>query len=662
MKLFKFIYLLLLCSVQSTFAQKPAAAVFVSNHPMLDEGIQLKWLYNTVYHPDGFIIHRKEGNGNWSQLTPNPIKVVTSLPSSNNLSKDEKDLHKALATVSYEEFKTSIVRAFVLINCISNNELAKYAGIYYIDKTAEKGKTYQYKVSLASGEEIAISSLITRSDYTKIEAPQEVNVFRTRKSISVNWKPEIYRYYGIHIYKKKNSGGDFEKLTKSGPIALNAKEAKVANSNSKFFIDTNIVYEESYTYKLVAVDYFGLESEFSKEISAPAQDFIPPTAPYNLKLFPSSSKGQVVLNWNSIDEDDLSGFKIYYSKSPNDTFQVINSTPLSKSTTTFIHENLLPGPYFYVVSSVDFANNESFSNPFTTELKDVTPPSAPSNFKTESISGEIKLTWSANTEGDLAGYYIEKALYDSTSSQNKFVIVNALPIKETSFSEKLAMNIKNKFVYRVIAVDTNYNRSSPSINSLAQMPDVIAPLKPVIKNISLENQIVKINWLANSESDLLGYEIYRMMNKDTNTRTKINFSIIPITVDSYLDRTAQLGFDYSYQMIAMDNNKNNSEFSEPFIFKTKATTKETNIVVSKVMYNSKKKQVTIQWDINEEAEMKGYVVYQKDEKGALKPVSGLTTFKEFIGKIDQEILPEYEIRGYTIEGNIIKSEPIKITK
>jgi uncharacterized protein len=639
-------------------AQNSTAAVFVSNNHKNNEGIQIKWLYSTVYHPDGFIIQRKEENGQWQQINPTPIKVMVTLPSSNNLSKDEKDLHKAVSTVSYDEFKHSIVRAFVMINSITNNEFAEYIGVYYLDKTAQQGKIYEYKISLKTGEELAVSSKIKCENYTKIEGPKGLKVFRTRKSVSINWTPEVYRYYGVHIYRKNNNGGEFEKLTKSGPIALNAKEAKNANENSKFYIDTNIVYEESYSYKLMAVDYFGLESEFSIEVAAPAQDFIPPAAPFNLKVYPSSSKSQVVLNWEYIDEADLAGFKVYYSKNPNDTFQVANAGQLNKSSTTFVHENLLPGPYFYMVSSVDFANNESFSNPFTTEIRDVIPPLSPSGVKTEALSGEIKISWTANKEGDLAGYYIEKSLYDSTNTKNNYFVVNAAPITETFYVEKLPMNIKNKFVYRVIAVDTNYNRSNPSINSLAQMPDVIPPNQPVIRNISIVDGAIRIDWLPNVENDLLGYDIYRYVNNDTSTLSKINFNVVPGSLNQYNDRNFEKGQLYNYRVVAKDQNQNQSKASESFPFRVASDKTDATIVVKKADFNAKRNQVTLQWDLQGNVEMKGYVVYQKDTFGNFKPLTGLSNFTEFVSKEINSSTLEFEIRGYTSDGTIIKTEKI----
>lgn len=651
------IHIFLFVSI-SGFTQKPNAALFVSNDHKANEGIQLKWVYNNLYHPDGFILLRKEEGGSWQQITTSPIQVKKIIPSNNGLNKEEKDLHHAVANVSYDEFKTSIVRAFVIIKSIYNNELAEYVGIYYHDKTAVKGKVYEYKLTLKSGEELAVSSKISCSEYKKITAPENLNVFRTKKTVSINWKPELYRYYGIDIYRKNNKNNEYVKLTINGPIAIQPKDVKNLTENSKFFIDTTIVYDDSYTYKLVAIDYFGLESEHSIEVAAPAQDFVPPLAPLNFKLNPSSTKALVVLNWESIDEVDLAGYNIYCSKNIDEKFVKINTSIIEKTNKTFTHSDLLPGGYFYMVSCVDFAGNETLSNMYTTELKDCTPPSPPSNFKTEATSGEIKISWTPNSESDLKGYFIEKALYDSTQSNYSYITVNSIPLKETFYIEKLSKNIKNKFIYRVVAVDTNYNRSKPSINSIAQMPDVIPPQKPVLKNVSTIDGTILIEWLANVESDLAGYDLYRSKNGDTNSLAKVNFNLIPNSLNKYTDRNIEKGVEYSYQLVAKDNSQNESAPSASFSISLPSEKTTANIVVTKAVYNQKKQQVTLQWNIEENIEMKGYVVYQKDALGNMKPISGLSQFKEYVTKDINTSILEFEIRGYTLDGGIIKTNRI----
>lgn len=649
----------------SSFAFSQKAEVFVTNNSEQGGGIKVKWIYTFVYHPDGFNIHRQENGGSWVKLNDKPIKPVSSLPSNHQLNEEEKGLYDAMTKTSFEELKESIVRAFALIKAIYNNDLAEYLGIYYYDTSAKRGSSYKYKITIASSdEELAVSKEISCVEYTKIAPPEGINFYRKKKFIYCNWKPDLYRYFGVDIYRKEVNGGDFEKVTLAGPIALQPRDEKHFNKeNSAFLIDTNITVEANYIYKLVAIDYFGVESEYSTEISVPAQDFDPPTMPFGFNLTPSSTKRTVYAKWSFIPEQDLAGFNIYTGSNPEEEFKKVNKELLPTTQTDFLHENVEGGGHYYVISSVDFAGNESYSGMMFTELVDRTPPAAPTGLKATAVSGEITLTWDANNETDLKGYFIQKSLSDSNNLDNNYINVNAEPLTSTSFTEKLPNNIKNEFVYRVVAVDTLLNRSKPSINSLAQMPDVIPPKHPVISNVKMEDGIIVVEWIPNKEGDLQGYDLYRIIQGDSNTLKRVNINTIPGSVTSYLDRNFEEGQEYYYQLVAKDNSGNESSLSDGFKIKTPKEKVELSIQVEKVAYNKTKKQVTLLWEGPKDVEMRGYVIYMLDEYGTMKPVSGLSEYTEYKTKLtSEEEYAEFEIRGYTVNGEVVKTERLAVNK
>lgn len=636
--------------------------VFVVNN-FEGEGIRLKWIYEYVYHPDGFNVFRKEQGGSWQKINNDLITVQKSLPSGNNLNKDQKDLFTAISKISYEELKHNMVRAFVLIESITCNELSEYLGISYIDKTAVKGKTYTYKITTGTGTDLAESKPIVCSAYKKEKAPEGIKFTRKKNYIFCNWQPDIYRYYGVHVYKKRADVESYEKMTLAGPIALNPRDVKNYTDGSKFFIDTNIIHEANYTYKLVGVDYFGQETDYSEEISVPAQDFVPPMAPYGFKLVPSSTRNTVTATWSNADEADLAGFNVYKTDNPETQLVKVNNELIQKDKHNFVHEGVEIGGYYYVVSTVDFAGNESFSGMMFTELIDRTPPDAPKNFKADAVSGEITLTWDANSEPDLKGYFVQKSLNDSNNLDNYYINVNAEAITSTSFTEKLPINIKNKFVYRVIAVDTLYNRSKPSINSLAQMPDVIPPKQPIISGVNYVDEKVAVSWIPNVDGDLSGYELFRTNGDDSLATTQVNINIIPKSVTEYADRNVEAGVTYYYYVIAKDNNGNNSVPSPRFKILIPKEKAQLAIEVEKATFVKSKQQVVLQWVGPENTEMRGYVIYKQDEYGSMKPISGLSEYTEFKMKLSSsEETAEFEIRGYTKNGEVVKTDRIAISK
>ena len=652
----KILYIVILFA-QITRAQGEAE-LFVTNDFASGEGIQLKWVYEFLYHPEGFNVYRSSESASWTKLNTTPIVPRKSLPDGHGLNKEEADLHAALIASPYEDLKVSIIRAFVLIKSIYSNEMASYSGIMYHDKTAQKGTKYIYKIALVNGvteQELAQSKEIMCSEYSKPIPPENPTLNRKKKYITFNWKPELYRYYGVEIYRKEIGEGEYEKITTIGPRAIQPKSAKKYNENSIFFVDTNIVYETGYTYKFEAVDYFNQRSEMSAEVAAPMKDFVPPQMPFGLKLTPNSVIGKVNVVWEAIEEADLAGYNVYTGQNPDSSFIKVNAELISKESKSYDLAGMSVGGHYFSVSSVDIAGNEASSGLMFTEIKDVEPPSAPKNLVSEATSGEIKLSWRANSESDLLGYYIQKSLNHKNPEDNRYINVNSTPIKETQYIESLSKNIKNKFVYRVVAIDTNFNRSQPSINSLAQMPDVTPPLTPVIKNVSLEEGNIRINWLKNVDPDLKGYNLYKSGFNDSAAKEQVNIKLIPSATATYLDRRADKGDSYLYVIEAVDVTGNVSETSNTFKIEIPKAPVTDTIMVSKANYNNKKKQVTIQWDEIKTHEMKGYVVYVTDDSGILRPASGLSIYTEFKVKKELNVPLEIEVRGYTKDGDIIRS-------
>jgi hypothetical protein len=172
---------------------------------------------------------------------------------------------------------------------------------------------------------------------------------------------------------------------------------------------------------------------------------------------------------------------------------------------------------------VDAAGNETYSNKVMAEIRDVIPPKAPQNFKTAASSGKIKLTWSGNSETDLKGYHVQRSLKESKSGDNSFININKKPIIGNVWEEELPKNIRNKVVYRVVAVDTSLNRSKPSNTSLAQMPDVVGPRTPRIKTV-VYNENIEITWVPSAEVDLAGYNVYQKSVKDSTDWEHVNIN------------------------------------------------------------------------------------------------------------------------------------------
>lgn len=117
--------------------------------------------------------------------------------------------------------------------------------------------------------------------------------------------------------------------------------------------------------------------------------------------------------------------------------------------------------YFYTVGSIDRANNpltQSAVLSFTTlGSADLTPPATPASLRGTAGSGQAILTWTANTEVDLAGYNV----YRRTGAADFAAI--ATRIAQAAYTDQGLAN-GTAYEYRITAIDRNAtpNESSPT--------------------------------------------------------------------------------------------------------------------------------------------------------------------------------------------------------
>ena len=365
------------------------------------------------------------------------------------------------------------------------------------------------------------------------------------------------------------------------------------------------------------------------------------------------------LSWDFIPADDLAGFNLYRSNLLEGPYVKLNFD-IIPSTNTYFNDKLnLVGDYYYYCSSIDYSGNESYSGKIYLQIHDMFPPEAPNNLKSETGPGFINLTWDNNIESDLMGYFIQRSLNDEDNSDNHFININSVPTVLNSFSEKLSKNVRNKFVYRIIAVDTSFNRSKPSINSLAQMPDVTPPNHPVIKSIDFKDNMMVIYWIPNIESDLEGYNLFRKLKNDSLDFRKINNLIIPKDITSYRDRLTTPGNEYLYLVKAIDVNGNISLPSKEFYGYNPKEKLSTKLILNSSL-NKKRKKVTLSWNLeNSEIPVQGSIVLRSTGDNVLKPYSKLIQENSFIDNISPGKY-NYQLRTYTKDGLVIKSEVINI--
>jgi hypothetical protein len=102
------------------------------------------------------------------------------------------------------------------------------------------------------------------------------------------------------------------------------------------------------------------------------------------------------------------------------------------------------------------------SAPITVALRDTFPPTPPRGL--DAIPGQLRidLSWQANTETDLAGYYVyRQVLSDSGVPTAAPVRITITPVAGPAYSDSTAAR-GQRYNYSVTAIDTSGNESRPS--------------------------------------------------------------------------------------------------------------------------------------------------------------------------------------------------------
>jgi hypothetical protein len=231
-----------------------------------------------------------------------------------------------------------------------------------------------------------------------------------------------------------------------------------------------------------------------------------------------------------------------------------------------------PARLRYAVRYVNSAGQRAaFSNFFLMEpAARVAEP--PTIIKTGNEYSETAntITWEAprkNTDAstpvNLLGYNVYRT--DAGQPQTIPIPLNAQPVTATQYQDR---NFKfgDKYVYVVRSVSLGTEGrpvESLNSNSIQLTPiDAYAPAAPEKPLIGASPGKLSVFWVANSESDLAGYYLYRSTdpNLPKDKWTKLTPALY--TKTTFADENVEAGKTYYYYVVAFDNAGNPSLPSE----------------------------------------------------------------------------------------------------
>lgn len=657
-----------LSAQQNTAAVRPAK-IFLSNNYRTNEAnsIMVKWFLEEVLSESGVWIYRQEkGRQEWEKISPDPLKYLTVLPSDLGSEVQEATIKmfNYYSSKTYPVLKDEkFALAMMAVQSIKDEAMARLMGLIYIDRSAQPGKTYRYKITEPNNGLLvdrAISAYIKCGIWKPSPPPQNIVVKRERKQVNIKWEPDPENYFGVDIFRKTMATGVQIKLT---PEPSTVDEIPSTGKYPEvFFVDYNAHPDSAYEYTLFNINFFFKASEASDPYRISKADLVMPLYPYGMTFNNDTLKVKMTWKYLLDSVPDLAGFKVYRSTKYEGPYKTVHRKLLKRTDTSYVDEAPRFGEYYYSIAAIDSAANESNSPIFLADIRDVLPPDQPRGFEAKADSGQIVFSWKLGKEPDLAGYYVYKALL----TDSDFVVINKNPVAGNVYIEKMPKKIRNKFKYRLVAVDSSANRSEPSKMVEAQMPDVTPPNAPFIKQIKSTDSGIYIFWIPNVDADLKNYVLFRRDKNDKTNKELMLTREIPNTDTMYIDRYSPGGFTWYYSLAAIDSASNISLPSKPYPIAVSLKTKVYEAYKIKAEYNTKNKAVELSWSVDVDEGFDACVLYRKATNevsyvpitGKIKSAVGLINISD--KKVQTGRVYSYLIKCFSVLGEVKTSAEINV--
>ncbi|NOQ24977.1 MAG: hypothetical protein GQ564_06400 [Bacteroidales bacterium] len=379
--------------------------------------------------------------------------------------------------------------------------------------------------------------------------------------------------------------------------------------------DSDVKLGEEYQYKVTKLTASG-EKELNISRIITVQKHILDSPPEEIEI--KSGDEKVLLKWKP-NKFKFYGANIFRRSESQSEFEKMNEVPIIISKRKgqdgvlaypdifFTDDSLSNGTtYFYKIVGLDyFGRSSKYSKIFEVTPKDQTAPPSPKFLKNTVDLLNVKLSWE-NTYGfDIEGINIYRSKHHDVGFKLlNMNLLNSVRVEYVDIVEK-----PGKYYYYVAAVDSSGNEGK-SFMTMANVLDIYPPEKPQGLYTESDTGRISLHWKPNKDEDLMGYQVFRTVNKDSKNRYVL-LNSTPFMETNYIDSLPKSAKNnFYYRVTAVDSSYNRSEYSDfamnfmpdvvppaqPFI---------KDVVITKDNY------LQIKWIPNADLDLKGYNIFRE---------------------------------------------------
>ena len=493
--------------------------------------------------------------------------------------------------------------SFALIATVSSDQMS------FVDTSVELLTTYFYAIRAVdqagnAGPRSQPISVTTKG----FAIPRNVQAAGGEQKITLTWaantEPELTGYEILRYTDPTHETPD-----------------KTFSSVLTTYVDTPVTADQPFVYRVRAVGTANVKSELSAPVSAQALESAPVlAAPRNVQA--RGGINQITITWSANTEAELTGYRVMRYTDPAQTEAEATFTTVQ---TTYVDSPLVAEQtYVYRVQAVGTNNEESETSLYAsaTVSADQSAPGAPSDLIVsldDANFQRVMLSWTAPTRDSngneltgLASFEIYRSLGNNTS----FALLATVSSDQVSYADT-SVELLTTYFYAIRAVDQSGNAGPRS-----QPVSVTTKGFAIPRNVQAAGgeQKITLTWAANTEPELVGYEILRYTDPTHETPDKTFSSVLTTYVDTPV--TADQPFVYRVRAVGPSNVK--SELSA-FVSAQALESAPVLAAPRNVQARGGINQITITWSANTEAELTGYRVMRYTDPAQTEAEATFTT-------------------------------------